>query len=272
MRDVVAANIEIHTALAGRYNEDEPHFRPENQRKVKSRLQALADRAPSRTLLDVGCGTGFIIGLAADVFEAIDGVDITPAMLARVDTSKGNITLHEARAEALPFEDGTFGAASAYSFLDHLEDYSRVLGEVARALQPGGVFYVDLVPNRGYWRALAGLRADQLDGASNFIQREHRMVTANDKDVEEKYGVSAETFRVMEPVKERGGLDIEEFRNAALSAGFSDVEVHFDWFLGQAHIMHDHSFHEADLIDSYLQDALPATQHLFKYVWFVMTK
>ena len=272
MPDVIAANIAIHTALALKYNADEPHFRPENQQKVRRRLEQLAQNAPANALLDVGCGTGFIIHLAADLFETIDGVDITPAMLQQVDTSLGKITLHESRAETLPFPNESFGAASAYSFLDHLEDYGTVLREVARTLVPGGLFYIDLVPNRRYWQALAALDKAQLEKASPFVRRENRMVTANDQDVQEKYGVDAETFRVMEPVKQRGGLDIAEFERVALLSGFSSVDIHFDWFLGQAHVMHNQSFADADLVNAYLQDALPTTEHLFKYVWFVLRK
>src|SRR3546814_13947775 len=83
MTDVVSANIAIHTALAEHYNSDEPHFRPDTQRKVKDRLREIAMRAPGLRLLDVGCGTGFIIHLAADVFEKIAGVDVKHAILDR---------------------------------------------------------------------------------------------------------------------------------------------------------------------------------------------
>src|SRR3546814_10505857 len=98
------------------------------------------------------------------------------------------------------------------------------------------------------------------------------MVTANDQDAQKKYGIDADVFRKMEPVKEQGGLDIDIFRRVALDSGFSDVEVHYDWFLGQAHVMHNESQHKADLVESYLQEALPVTRSLFKYVWFVLVK
>ena len=272
MTDVIDANIAVHTALSKHYNTDEPHFRPENQAKVKKRLAAVAARAGSGRLLDVGCGTGFIIHLAADIFRKIDGVDITEAMLRQVDVSRGDITLHRTRAEALPFADASFDAASAYSFLDHLEDYRLVLKEVARTLKPGGVFYIDLVPNREYWRALSGLSEEELGAASDFVRREHRMVTSNDKDVEAKYGVDANIFKKMEPVKEQGGLDVDRFRKDALQAGYARVDVHYDWFLGQAKVMHKQSVADAEVVAAYLQEALPATRSLFKYVWFELTK
>src|SRR5262245_48930527 len=108
MSEVIDANIAVHTALSKHYNKDEPHFRPENQANVKGRLSALASRAGDDRLLDVGCGTGFIIHLAADIFKKIDGIDITPAMMEQIDLSKGNITLTRTRAEDLPFPDNTF--------------------------------------------------------------------------------------------------------------------------------------------------------------------
>src|SRR5262245_17172218 len=113
MSDVIAANIEVHTRMAERYETNEPHFRPETKKKVKRRLEALRARSPGGRLLDLGCGTGFIIHLAVDVFDEIHGVDITPAMMRRVRTELGNITLHEAKAEQLPFGGSAFDALSS---------------------------------------------------------------------------------------------------------------------------------------------------------------
>ena len=83
---VMRANIEVHTRMVDQYN-SEPHFRPENQAKVRKVLEELAARVGGGRLLDVGCGTGFMIHLAADLFEEIHGVDVTPAMMAKVDVS-----------------------------------------------------------------------------------------------------------------------------------------------------------------------------------------
>src|SRR5271166_6612239 len=100
---VIQANIEVHTRLAATYEQTEPHFRPENRAKVRRVLEELRGRCGGGKLLDLGCGTGFMIGLAHDLFAEVHGVDVTPAMLARVDTSPGNIFLHTTPAEQLPF-------------------------------------------------------------------------------------------------------------------------------------------------------------------------
>jgi ubiquinone/menaquinone biosynthesis C-methylase UbiE len=143
--DVIRANVEVHSRLVEVYK-NEPHFRPENQAKVRDMLVGLRQRAPGGKLLDIGCGTGFIINLARDVFDDIHGVDVTPAMLAKIDTSRGNITLHNTSAERLPFGHAEFDVVTGYSFLHHLEDFRPVLGEVFRVLKPGGTFqYGDIL-------------------------------------------------------------------------------------------------------------------------------
>lgn len=272
MSDVIDANIHVHTSLAAVYNTDEPHFRPENKQKVSSRLRALKERSGGENLLDLGCGTGFIIDLAREHFGSITGVDITPAMLEQVNTEGHDITLHNGPVEKLPYEADSFDAASAYSFLDHLEDQGSMLVEASRVLKPGASFYIDLVPNRFYWEALSNeQKYDEIE-LSAFVEREYSMVTENDKRVEAEYGINADTFRKAEPAKETGGVDPFAFRELVLNSGFSACEIHFDWFLGNAKVLHQQSPEDAAIVQNYLEECLPVSKGLFKYVWFVLTK
>ena len=272
MSDVIAANVEVHSRMADRYDASEPHFRPENQSKVKRRLEALRARVPGGRLLDVGCGTGFIIHLAADIFDEIHGVDITPAMMKKVRTELGNITLHETKAETLPFSNSSFDAASAYSFIDHVADPGAVLREVARVLKPGGVFYIDLAPNRLYWQALIKIRDIDHKSLSDIVSREMLMVTENDKKVESDFDIPSGLFVACEPGKKQGGIDPSEFRETVLSSGFRSCEITLDWFLGQGTVSHGQSFSDAAVIENYLRRVAPITNHLFKYIYFHAVK
>jgi ubiquinone/menaquinone biosynthesis C-methylase UbiE len=270
-RKVVEANVAVHTAMAASYDRGQPHFLPENRAKVRACLERLRAHTGPR-LLDVGCGTGFIVALAADLFSEVHGVDITPAMLERVDCSPGNITLHQGLAEKMPFPDGAFDAATAYSFIHHVSDYAEVLREAARVLRPGGVFYVDLEPNRAFWAAVGAAQpalAALGHSASDIVGREIASVTATDERAQKEFGIPAQTFNLAEYYKDvRGGIDATEFLAAARAAGFSSGEVRYEWFLGQGAVMHGGSPGEAERLEAYLRRALPVSAPLFKYLQF----
>jgi ubiquinone/menaquinone biosynthesis C-methylase UbiE len=272
MSDVINFNIHVHTVMAEHYDSNEPHFRPENKEKVSSRLSALRAAVPGGKLLDVGCGTGFIVDLAKPHFASITGVDVTPAMMGRINTADHDVTLIETSAETLPLEDQSFDAATAYSVLDHLENPDLVLAEVARVLKPGGQFYLDLAPNYFFWEALQKVQGAALAGSEEFVAREARMVSDNAKLVEQEYGIAEQVFIDAEPGKKGGGIDPYAFQALALKNGFSKAEIHFDWFLGNGKVLHEDGAERANMVMEYLQDCLPVSRHLFKYVWFVFTK
>ena len=269
---IVDANILVHTAMAATYEANEPHFKPENKAVVRKQLEHLREKTGPR-LLDVGCGTGFIIGLAKDLFKEIHGVDATQAMLDRVDRSSGNITLHRAVAEKMPFPDAHFDAASAYSFIHHLTDYAEVLQEVHRVLRPGGAFYVDLDPNKLFWKAIEKAQARAPDQPSDIVAREIDSVLHTDDRVQKEFGIPAETFNLAENYKDlQGGIDAQELREKALAIGFSSCEIGYYWYLGQGAILHGESAAAAATVESYLLRSLPVSAPLFKYVRFFLVK
>jgi ubiquinone/menaquinone biosynthesis C-methylase UbiE len=271
---VMRANIEVHTRMVEQYN-SEPHFRPENQAKVRKVLEELAARVGGGRLLDVGCGTGFVLNLAKDLFKEIHGVDVTPAMLAKVDVSSGNITLHNRAAESLPFPDASFDAVTSYAFLHHLEDYVAVLREVARVLRPGGILYVDLEPNREFWLLMKQLEARQQAGErfSDIVEREINAVLHTDDQVSRDFGIDSDTFNKAEYTKAvLGGIDAPTFAAQCRELGFRACEVVPQWFLGQGAVMHGRSFEVAVHVEEYLRRVQPMSVQLFKYLRFVATK
>ena len=272
--EVIEANIQVHTRMAESYNRNEPHYLPENRAKVRGRLEEMRRRFGGARLLDLGCGTGFIIDLAKELFDAIDGVDITQAMLDRVDLSSGNVSLHRCVAEALTFADATFDVVSAYAFVHHLKDYSMALREALRVLKSGGGFYIDLEPNRLFWQAM--VRLEQGAGASPYsdiVRREIDAVLHRDDGVQDEFGIDKEVFNRAEYTKAvLGGIDPWEFRDACLRLGFRSCDISFEWFLGQGAVMHQQSFEAAAAVEAYLRRILPLSADCFKYLQFVLTK
>jgi ubiquinone/menaquinone biosynthesis C-methylase UbiE len=110
--------------------------------QIEPVLEAAAIQ-PGERVIDVGCGTGFLLLGAARRSGQVVGVDVTPAMLAEAkrrveEAGLTNVTLREATAEALPFADLRFDVALNRLTLHHLGNPGRVLSEIHRVLRPGG--------------------------------------------------------------------------------------------------------------------------------------
>jgi len=266
------ANILVHTRMADTYNEREPHFRPENQAQVRKVLESIRARSGGK-LLDLGCGTGFIIDLADGLFDEIHGIDITEAMLAKVDTSREHVTTHLGSADALPFEDDSFDVVTSYAFLHHLEDYKPVFDEVRRVLRPGGIFYVDLEPNAHFWRLASHFDVEEPGDYSDIVRKEIHSVCHTDDDVMEEYGIAKDVFNAAEHIKSiAGGIFGETLRTDALEAGFSTCDVQYQWYAGQGKVLHEQSAAAAETVDGYLREMLPLSRSLYKYIRFIITR
>ena len=277
--EALEANIYVHAFLAnaGEYQKS-PHFRPENQAKVRGILKRLMTVQPvsgssTSKVIDFGCGTGFMIDLMKDLFVEIHGVDITLDMMKHVDLSSGNIHLHESLAESTSFADDHFDFATAYSFMDHLFDYKDFLREAFRVVKPGGTFYSDLNPNRAFIAAMA--RAENGTGftVTPLVEREIQGALHNGAHYQQHFGMDGTLLEKAEPIKSLDkGFDAEEVLVTARSIGFTDCRVEYEWFLGQAKIMHEQTQERAEIVDEYLNSVLPVSSQLYKYLRFIFIK
>jgi ubiquinone/menaquinone biosynthesis C-methylase UbiE len=189
--------------------------------------------------------------------------------MAKIDMSSNNVHLHQCEAESTPFQDCEFDLVTAYSFLDHLEDCGSLLAEAYRVLKPNGVFYSDLNPNQRFTKHLESINTDSPSDISPVLARELRGMLHNGEHYQETYGINACTLEDAEPVKTHaGGFDADEVLLVAKSIGFSKVSYEYDWFLGEAVMLHERPVGTAKIIDEYLRFIAPASSHLFKYVRF----
>jgi 2-polyprenyl-6-hydroxyphenyl methylase / 3-demethylubiquinone-9 3-methyltransferase len=94
-------------------------------------------------VLDIGCGAGFLANdLALHGFNTT-GLDTSePALdVARRHDTTGTVDYRVGDAYRMEFADGSFDAACAMDFLEHVEKPSLIVCEVSRVLKPGGQFF-----------------------------------------------------------------------------------------------------------------------------------
>jgi SAM-dependent methyltransferase len=100
--------------------------------------------ASGERVVDVGCGPGFF---AVELLDEVGGegsvvgVDVSSAMLgvaAKRSAGRPNVDFRHGDATALPVEDGEFDAALSVQVLEYVADVPAALGELFRAVRPGG--------------------------------------------------------------------------------------------------------------------------------------
>jgi ubiquinone/menaquinone biosynthesis C-methylase UbiE len=148
--------------------------------------QATAACPVPATVLDVGCGTGRLLHKAAACFPSarLTGIDAAADMVrvARAGLPEGApVQIVEARAEQVPFPDGSFDLVLTTMSFHHWADQRTALRDLHRVLAPGGVFVLaDLLATgpavllrAGWWGRFntpAGL-AQMLRGAGFDVDR-----------------------------------------------------------------------------------------------------
>ncbi len=102
-------------------------------------------------VLEVGCGTGLVLERVAGFARRAEGVDLSPGMLDKA-RARG-LTVREASATDLPFDDASFDVAYSFKVLAHVPEIDRALREMARVVRPGGHLVYDIY-NRASLRYL----------------------------------------------------------------------------------------------------------------------
>ena len=93
---------------------------------------------PGTAILDVGCGSGLALVLAAERGAVPSGVDISPGLLGIARDRLPHADLRVADMESLPFGDTAFDAVTGVNAFQFAGDPRRALREAARVTRPGG--------------------------------------------------------------------------------------------------------------------------------------
>ncbi len=104
---------------------------------------AVATVASPGRVLDVGCGTGYLLNTLARRYpeaQQLCGVDAAPQMIATASAlaRDDRLSFSVGVAEELGYPDDTFDLVVSTTSFDHWTDQQAGLVECARVLRPGG--------------------------------------------------------------------------------------------------------------------------------------
>jgi SAM-dependent methyltransferase len=93
---------------------------------------------PDTRLLDVGCGAGLALRLAADRGADVCGLDASEGMLAHARRRVPGAPLVAGEIESLPYDDGSFDVVTGFNSFQYAARPAVALAEARRVVAPGG--------------------------------------------------------------------------------------------------------------------------------------
>jgi ubiquinone/menaquinone biosynthesis C-methylase UbiE len=108
---------------------------------------------PSRTYLDIACGTGNYTVAVAQTGVRLHGVDQSPRMIAAARGKSRAVTWYLGNVEALPFRDDAFSGVMCTLAIHHFKALRPAFQEAFRVLARGRfvLFTSTAEQMRGYW-------------------------------------------------------------------------------------------------------------------------
>ncbi len=97
--------------------------------------------AKDKTVLDLGCNTGYGTELLSKAAKRVVGVDVSKEAISTAKKQYGNlgIDFHLIDGKKLPFDDGEFDVIISCEVIEHIVDYNIFLNELKRVLSPTGI-------------------------------------------------------------------------------------------------------------------------------------
>jgi SAM-dependent methyltransferase len=161
-------------AFAQSYATSLPHAKGESL----ARLVECVAHQSGFLALDIATGAGHVALALARRVSHVVALDLTPQMLRVTRTLAGerrlgNLSLVEARAEALPFAEGGFDLVTCRIAPHHFDDVGIFVEEASRVLRPGGLF--GLVDNVSPDSSMMGYDAPTLTAAAQEYNAMERL-------------------------------------------------------------------------------------------------
>lgn len=213
--DVKDANKIFYNLAADVYEQVDGRRNEEVSKWLDGIIENLSNKTSGETLLDLGCGTGFVMRKASKYFKKIYGIDISQKMLNKIELVP-NMKVFTGDITDLPFENNSFDVVTSVAVLHHILDHISVVKEVYRVLKKEGIFYTDH------------------DIDSRFVKIFYvplkiyrKIFDAGKKYTKANKDITRELYELSEIHSD--GIEVFDLIRELKSAGFTEIQVYYHW-------------------------------------------
>lgn len=213
--DVKNANRIFYDLAADVYEQVDGRRNEEISKWLDEIIEDLSKKTSGETLLDLGCGTGFVMKKAAKYFKKIYGIDISEKMVNNIKLLP-NMKVFTGDIANLPFGNDSFDVVTSVAVLHHISDHTPVIKEVYRVLKKEGMFYTDHDIDRRFVKIFyipLKIYRKIFNAGKRYIKA-NKNITRKLYELSEVHSDGIEVFNLIKNLK---------------SVGFIEVQVYYHW-------------------------------------------
>lgn len=121
-----------YNSTVGFYDDRYRDVQEEKFRRIEGHIGSV------KKILDVGCGTGFLLEKISRFADLVVGVDISKRMVEEAKSRNEGVFLVLADADRLPFMNSIFDVVVSFTLLQNMPDPKRTISEMGRVVKDDG--------------------------------------------------------------------------------------------------------------------------------------
>ncbi|MDP2939642.1 MAG: class I SAM-dependent methyltransferase [Candidatus Omnitrophota bacterium] len=181
---------------------------------LRNRLEGLSIIVNEKSvLLDIGCGSGFVIKAAQGLFKRLYGLDISENILKKVSQFADGVIC--ADVDFIPLKDETIDIVVLFSAIHHFYDFRVMLDEIHHVLKKGGILYIDHDLDKRFAKRF------------KLLLKIYRRVSRR-KDKYISAGIDERIYDLAEFHSD--GIDKQELEHCLKELGFEIIDSFNHWF------------------------------------------
>ncbi|WP_347273851.1 methyltransferase domain-containing protein [Candidatus Kuenenia sp.] len=184
-------------------------------RYVEIQFEKILNNTNANSILDLGCGGGFISRIAKDYFKHRYAVDISHKIIKSIEDK----TLYSVTADTdmIPIKDAKLNCVVTFAVLHHCYSYEKILSEIYRVLTKGGIYYSDHDMDSFFFRRFKPLL--------NI----YRKINDASRDYMAKFNqLSEDMYNYSE--FHQNGIPSPVIETTLKRIGFKDVRYEYHWY------------------------------------------